>query len=78
MNPKTGAKLADNAADLKSLAADLTQLCLDITGVFDPTPISDGGKRAAVAGKGRLAGGGFERRQHDSLRGRLGEAGKIP
>lgn len=41
------------------LALDLGQIALDITGIFDPTPISDGANAAISLARGDLLGAGI-------------------
>lgn len=45
--------------DRGSVAMDLTQIALDITGIFDPTPISDGSNALISLGRGDFLGAGI-------------------
>lgn len=82
------ARLSDQAAVQRStpgpstatLVADLSQLALDITGIVDPTPISDGGN--ALISVGRAVGSLFSGEGKEALghlgNGALSVAGILP
>ena len=58
--PESAAKQTPDAAKPKGveadLALDLGQMALDITGIFDPTPLSDGANALISLGRGDLLG----------------------
>ncbi|TGX54971.1 HNH endonuclease [Sphingomonas gei] len=70
----------DAGPDPVTLGLDLTQLALDITGIIEPTPISDGSNTIISAGRaiGSLFSGDFGGAGGHALNGVLSAAGIIP
>ncbi|MDT8759075.1 hypothetical protein MZO42_10230 [Sphingomonas psychrotolerans] len=70
----------DTAPDPVQLGLDLTQLALDITGIIEPTPISDGSNTIISAGRaiGSLFSGDWGDAGGHALNGVLSAAGILP
>ena len=70
----------DPGPDPVQLGLDLTQLALDITGIIEPTPISDGSNTIISAGRaiGSLFSGDWGDAGGHALNGVLSAAGIIP
>lgn len=70
----------DAGPDPVTLGLDLTQLALDITGIIEPTPISDGSNTVISAGRaiGALFSGDFGEAGGHALNGVLSAAGILP
>ncbi|NIJ19945.1 hypothetical protein FHS95_001614 [Sphingomonas naasensis] len=70
----------DAGPDPVELGLDLTQLALDITGIIEPTPISDGSNTVISAGRaiGSLFSGDFGEAGGHALNGVLSAAGILP
>lgn len=76
--PPNLASRAVGAAELRALATDLTQLCLDITGLFDPTPVSDGANALVSLGRGNWLDAALSGISMIPYVGDLAKAGKFP
>lgn len=66
--------------DTATLITDITQMTLDITGIVDPTPISDGSNTLISAGRaiGALFRGEFSEAGGHALNGAISVAGILP
>jgi hypothetical protein len=63
---------------LATLATDLTQMCLDITGLFDPTPVSDTASALISLGRGQWLDAALSGVSLIPYVGDLAKAGKFP
>jgi len=79
-NPTPPTPANDAGPDPVTLGLDLTQLALDITGIIEPTPISDGSNTIISAGRaiGSLFSGDFGGAGGHALNGVLSAAGILP
>jgi len=79
-NPSPPTPANDTAPNPVELGLDLTQLALDITGIIEPTPISDGSNTIISAGRaiGSLFSGDFGGAGGHALNGVLSAAGILP
>jgi hypothetical protein len=69
----------DASLDVGDIALDLTQLVLDVTGIVDPTPLSDGANAAISVGRGDWGGAAISLVSAVvPYVGDLAKAGKLP